>query len=508
MKSVKFTIIIVLMTKLFTNCTCGVPDLHSCIKNTKSSIEVVTHGNSSYETLNYSQNIRKVVNPKGFIVVHSSVDVKVAIKCLVKLKLKFAVKCGGHSYEQYSYGSNNNDWVIDLSALKSFEIDKKNFVATVGSGFRARELTQMLWENGQFGLSFGTCGDIGISGYTLGGGIGMTCRKNGLMIDRVLEMEVVKADGTIVRANKTFNSNLFWALLGAGGSNFGIVTKFKYKVYDASSNVYTVVRNFEISNFVHYFTIWQHLVESKPDNSLSAEFACLLGSCSFATVIASNELDVRERTLNKLKKIFEDLKDDEITSQTHIEMLTKLDVYTFDYYLKATSFFVSKSLSDNEINRLYVALSKPTSGVYFSLNILGGMVNVPSANSMAFCHRNSSYIVQFGVGNVVTDPSLVDGIRTEAKAAEHFVPEFLTDTKFMNNGESYQNYIDAGLPNWLQRYYCSNIFDLISLKRQHDPNNVFQFKQSIPQTLPSPLFLDYLRNLMSLPVSYVRYIGK
>lgn len=482
MKPDKFTtLFLFLIAKLFNDCACA-SDIQSCVKDTKSSIEVVTRGNSTYDKLNYSQNIRKVTNPKGFIVVNSALDVKIAIKCLVKLKLTFAVKCGGHSYEQYSYGSDN-DWVIDVSTLKSFQIDKKNLVATVGCGFRANELTKMLWENGRLGLPFGTCGGIGISGYTLGGGIGMTARRNGLMIDRVLEMEVVTADGSIVRANKTSNSNLFWALRGAGGGNFGIVTEFKYKVYNASSNVVTVARSFEFSDFVHYFKIWQRLVESKPDNSLSSEFSCLLGGCSFTTVIASDKLDVRERTLKKLKEIFGDLKDDEIKYQTHFEMLTELDVYTFDYYLKSTSFFVSRSLSDKEINSLDEAMRKPTTGVYFSLNILGGMVNVPLANSTAFCHRNSNYIVQFGVGNIVTHPALVDAIREEESAAEHFVPEFLSDTKFMNNGESYQNYIDAGLSDWLHRYYGRNVFELVTLKRQYDPNNVFQFKQSIPQYL-------------------------
>lgn len=479
MKHAKFIIVFFLMVKVFTNCAC-ISNIQSCVKNTKSSVDVVIRGSSNYDKLNYSQNIRKVTNPVGFIVVNSTLDVQIAIKCLVQLKLKFAVKCGGHSYEQYSYG-NDTDWVIDVSALKSFKIDKKKLVATVGSGFRARELTQILWENGRFGLPFGTCGDIGVTGYTLGGGIGMSARKNGLMIDRVLEMEVVIADGSIVRANKTFNSDLFWALRGAGGSNFGIVTEFKYKVYNASSDVYTVVRNFDFSNFVHYFKIWQQLVKSKPDNSLSSEFTCLLGSCSFATVITTDKLDVRECVLNRLKEMFGDLKDDEIKSQTHVEMLTELDVYTFSYYLKATSFFVSRSLSDIEINNLYEALRKPTVGVYFTMNILGGMVNVPFANSTAFCHRNSNYILQFGVGDVVSDTRLVGEIRADIKAAEHFVPEFLLDTAFMNNGESYQNYIDAGLSNWLQRYYCRNMFELISLKRQYDPKNIFQFKQSIPQ---------------------------
>lgn len=469
----------VLMANLFYYCNCAI-DLQSCIKSAKQSIVVVQRSNSSmYQTLNYSQNIRKVTNPKGFLVVKSTSDVQVAIKCLVELNLKFAVKCGGHSYEQYSYG-NPDDWVIDVSSLKSFEFDKKNLVATVGSGFRANELTKTLWENGKFGLPVGTCGGIGISGFTLGGGIGMTVRKYGLMVDRVEEMEVVTADGNVVRANSKLNSDLFWALRGAGGCNYGIVTKFKFKVFDASSPVITIARNFNFTDFVQYFTVFQRLVDLKLDNSMSVEFACLLGSCSFTTVITSNNKDVRENTLKSVKKIFGGLQDNEIKNQTYYDMLTELDIYTFSYYLKATSFFVSKSLNGTDINSLNAALLKATTGVYLSVNILGGMANVPPPTATAFSHRNSSYIFQFGIGNVVMDPTSVNEVRIEERQFEYFVPEFLQHTEFMNNVESYQNYIDADLPDWLHKYYGDNLPKLTSLKKKYDPKNVFQFKQSIP----------------------------
>lgn len=481
MKPDQFTITIVLLAISLFRFSDSSANIQSCIGSTKSTITIVTRGESNYDTLNFSQNIRKLINPLGFIVVKSTSDVSVAIKCFVKLKIKFAVKCGGHSYEQYSYGSDNG-WVIDVSGLKTFKIDKTNLIATVGAGFIARELTKLLWENGKFSLPVGSCGGIGISGYTLGGGIGITSRQNGVMLDRVIEMEVVTADGRIVRANKQLNSSLFWALRGAGGSNFGIVTEFKFKVFDASPEVVTVTRSFDFSDFVHHFHIWQRLVDSKPDNSLSSEFACLMGSCTFVTVIVTDKVDVREATLRKVKEIFGDLKDEEIKRQTFFELLTEVDIYTFSYYLKATSFFVSRSLSENEVSELNESLSKPASStvVYFSFNILGGAVNAPHANATAFCHRNSNYLVQFGVGGIVTDPALVGDMRTKEIENEHFVSEFLADIKFMENGESYQNYIDAELRDWLQRYYCGNVLRLTSLKRQYDPMNVFQFKQSIP----------------------------
>ncbi|RWS17868.1 hypothetical protein B4U80_12575, partial [Leptotrombidium deliense] len=157
--------------------------LKECLQNLKSTANIIQPGDKSYDEYNYQYVTRNPKYPIGFIVVKSTADVQIAVKCLLHLKYKFVVKCGGHSFEKYSYG-DKNDWVIDLKYLDSVTVDEGTKIATVGAGIRFNALFEKLNELGNYGLPVGACTSVGISGYTLGGGFSLFSRKFGLMVDR------------------------------------------------------------------------------------------------------------------------------------------------------------------------------------------------------------------------------------------------------------------------------------------------------------------------------------
>ena len=125
--------------------------------------------------------------------------------------------------------------MIDLSALRSFELDAAERTAWAGAGLTAGEYTVAAGEHG-LATGFGDTGSVGIGGITLAGGIGFLVRKHGLTIDDLLAAEIVTADGRLRRVDAHTEPELFWALRGGGG-NFGVVTRLKYRLHPVDTIV-------------------------------------------------------------------------------------------------------------------------------------------------------------------------------------------------------------------------------------------------------------------------------
>jgi FAD/FMN-containing dehydrogenase len=168
--------------------------------------------------------------PAVIIEVANATDIKQAISLAKEHKLELAVRSGGHSVAGYS--STEGGIVIDLRDMRKIEIDAGSKTAWAEAGLTAGELTEEL-DKHDFVIGFGDTGSVGIGGITLGGGVGFLARKLGLTIDNLIAAEIVTADGEILQADADDYPDLFWALRGGGG-NFGIVTKFKYRLHELS----------------------------------------------------------------------------------------------------------------------------------------------------------------------------------------------------------------------------------------------------------------------------------
>lgn len=160
-------------------------------------------------------------------------DVAAAVRQAKSQGLDLAIRCGGHFTATGASGL-----VIDLSrSLSSVTIDAENQLAYVQGGCR---FSQVEHEAIKFGLTVpaGTVSDIGVGGLTTGGGYGWLSGEHGLTLDSLVSATVVLASGDIVEANATEHPDLFWGIRG-GGSNFGIVVEFVFKLHTQRSDVYT-----------------------------------------------------------------------------------------------------------------------------------------------------------------------------------------------------------------------------------------------------------------------------
>lgn len=155
----------------------------------------------------------------------SAADVAHALRVARDHGLPVAVKSGGHSPAGHS--TIDGGLLIDLSRMRSLDVDAAEGTAWGGAGLTAREFSVGVAEHG-LAVGFGDTGTVGISGITLCGGVGFLHRKLGLTVDSVLAMEVVTASGEIVEASSASHPELFWALRGGGG-NFGVVTRIRYR---------------------------------------------------------------------------------------------------------------------------------------------------------------------------------------------------------------------------------------------------------------------------------------
>ena len=153
-------------------------------------------------------------------------DVMSAVKFARQHGLPVAVRSGGHSFPGLSMA--DDAFVIDLSPLKGVRVDPAERTARVQAGVLLGELDR---ETQPFGLAApsGIVTHTGVAGLTLGGGIGWIMRKHGLSVDKLRRVDLVTADGELVKASADENEELFWGVRGAG-ANFGVVTEFEFEL--------------------------------------------------------------------------------------------------------------------------------------------------------------------------------------------------------------------------------------------------------------------------------------
>ena len=181
---------------------------------------LVRPGDAAYETDRRVWNPAFRATPHALVRVADAADVATAIAYACRHGVEIAARSGGHSMAGHSTG--DDVLVIDMRDLRGLHVDLDAGTAWAG------EVTGALGEHGM-AVPFGDTGSVGIAGLTLGGGIGWLARKHGLAVDALEAVEIVTANGDVQVASASEHADLFWAVRGGGG-NFGIVTRFQYRL--------------------------------------------------------------------------------------------------------------------------------------------------------------------------------------------------------------------------------------------------------------------------------------
>ena len=174
--------------------------------------------------------------------------------------LQLSIKGGGHNIAGLALCDGGV--TLDMSALKAVEIDVEARLARVGPGCDLGTVDRATQAHG-LATTLGFVSATGVAGLTLGGGFGYLSRRFGWTVDDLEEVEIVTADGTVRRASRTENEDLFWALRGGGG-NFGVVTEFVFRLHDVGPQITAGAIAWPASEADAVLDLFREVAESAP----------------------------------------------------------------------------------------------------------------------------------------------------------------------------------------------------------------------------------------------------
>ena len=194
------------------------------------------------ENFNISNSKNQFINTRPYFVLlpANKQDIIKSIYFIRKHNLELSIFSTGHSTSGRSEGIYNNSFQINFANNKKIQLieyDRNEYAGKVETGANFGTIYSFVNEISVSNSSYdsyliagGNCGTVGLAGYAMGGGEPVLLRYLGLGVDSILEYEIIIANGSILIANDTHNTDLFWALKGGGGGTFGIVTNITMKV--------------------------------------------------------------------------------------------------------------------------------------------------------------------------------------------------------------------------------------------------------------------------------------
>jgi len=404
-------------------------------------------------------------------------DVRACVAVAAESRTPVAARSGGHSYAGYS--TPDGGFVIDLAGASAIDV-RPDGTAVIGAGARLIDVYAALAKAGRC-LPAGSCPTVGIAGLTLGGGQGVLTRKYGLTCDRLIAAEVVTADGAVRTASAESEPDLFWALRGGGGGNFGVVTSFTFSTQPAPALAVASLR-FPAGSVADVVGAWQEWIAAAPDELWSncvisggGRPTCRVGACFVGSTAGLSALlgrltsAISARPTSRTVQAKGYLDAMRYFAGCSAESLAQCAAKDRESFV-ATSSVLAAPLADPA--RL-AALMTGRGGVDVLLDGLGGAVSTMEVGDTAFPHRKALAIAQIYRNTDATDA---------ARAADSIGQVRDGLAALSGGGGAYVNYIDPALPDWARAYYGPNLDRLRGVARRYDPDGVFAFAQSVPRT--------------------------
>jgi len=193
--------------------------------------------------------------PAAVLRAADAADVAAGVRLAAANGWQVAVRSGGHSWPAWSI--RDQALLIDLAAFTAMDYDALTGLVTVGPAVRGgSDLDPFLARHGRF-FAGGHCPTVGLGGFLLQGGMGWNCRGWGWAAEAIEAIDVVTADGSLVRASETSYADLFWAARGSGPGFFGVVTAFhlrtreRYRSLTQTTYVYPASVAQEVLAWIH-----------------------------------------------------------------------------------------------------------------------------------------------------------------------------------------------------------------------------------------------------------------
>ena len=221
---------------------------------------LVRPGDRDWDAVRGAFNVLVDQRPEAIALPTDAAQVASVVGWARERGLRITAQTTGHNAGPL--GSLDGTVIVNTSALTGVRVDERARQVSVGAATRWREVTPLLAPRGLAGLH-GSSPEVGIAGYSLGGGIGWLSRKHGMQTNAVTALEVVTADGRLVRADREHEPDLFWALRGGGGS-YGVVTGIDFEVQPLKE-LYAGALFFPVERAADVLHTWTGLLSSYPE---------------------------------------------------------------------------------------------------------------------------------------------------------------------------------------------------------------------------------------------------
>jgi FAD/FMN-containing dehydrogenase len=467
-----------------------------------------------------------VFDPYPAMIIYCTVksDVAVALHLARRGGTTFAVRSSGHCTAGFSA---NSGVLIDVSALNAISVDPRNLTATVGPGCEFGPLHQEL---SIYGLHVpgSECPDVCVGGHVQGGGYGFTAVTFGMNCDHVIAMQVMLADGSLVMASQTENYDLWWAMRGGTGGNFGVLLEVTYRLQKldpcfgwalawplanpadlqrATDVLMLLQRSYMLSSSyapqmnIQVSLCYQtqlYVDPAPPPTPTPLPYLMVRGLYSGEEAAGQAAIQALKQmpdcvTQWTMMSTFVDLNDKLLNLPQSMPLLPSLP------FEDKQARYVERNLSAAEWTAILQHFIKsPNAWSYMYLEFYGGAINSYPTDQSAFVHRNAAF-------NAVMDVFWFEN--NEREAAETFLNGWTELMAPMWNGQVYQNYCSLELRDYAENYWGNAWAGLWAVKQKYDPDNAFTFEQAIcpPRAMggPGSVLPPSLKAALAQPIQYV-----